>query len=83
MFYFITVGVLFIVLALMLNRMIGNWYTEKFKFYTQEELNITQSLNEAMQKHKMSVIKLRRLNTKIRSYEALLPKAGKQKSKEP
>ncbi|WP_027177679.1 hypothetical protein [Maridesulfovibrio bastinii] len=73
MFYFIMVGVSFIVLALILNRIVTNWYIEKSKFYSREEVLLTKKLNEAMQKHKMTQRKLRRLKSKIRSYEALLP----------
>lgn len=73
MFYFIMVGVSFIVLALILNRIVTNWFIEKTKFYSREEVLLTQKLNGAMQKHKMAQRKLRRLKSKIRSYEALLP----------
>lgn len=73
MFSFIVVGVCFIVVTLLLNRILSCWYRERVKFYKHEEVKLANSLKKSMQRQKNSMLKLRRLKSKIRSYEALLP----------
>lgn len=62
-----------LVLALIVNKLIGKWHSEALRFYRREEEGLQARLVASIKKQKRLMIKLRDVKAQISVFENMIP----------
>ncbi|WP_419782037.1 hypothetical protein [Maridesulfovibrio sp.] len=75
MIYMLVFCVVVMLCALVINKMITNWHRDTMKAFKQEEAALRNRHERAIRDQKKSLIKLRHLKNRIKTYEQMVEDA--------
>lgn len=75
MIYMLVFCVVVMLCALLINKMITTWQRDTMKSFKQEEAALRNRHERAIREQKKSLIKLRRLKNRIKTYEQMVEDA--------